>query len=174
MIKSRRIIIAVLILPLIFQQCKVTGLLTEEKVGIKKGIPGYNDLCLQSDSIKSVVISKVNALITFQGDRYETTVTIYHYFDSIVYLSAVSNGFEVFRGTIDKDTIQVIDRINKIVYFSPMKKQFGYQHPVDFKNLEILTNKYGCCKITDKAYEYSDEYILFDVSEDFIRKKIGG
>ena len=38
----------------------------------------------------------------------------------------------------------------------------------------ILLNwdKYGCCKITDKAYEYSDEYILFDVSEDFIRKKI--
>ncbi len=169
---NRYIILIILLLSFSLYQCKVVSVLGDNKIEKRTGLAGYGDLCLGTDIINTVTISKADAIITFQGDRYETKLTLYHQLDSFIYISAVSSGYEVFRGTINKDSIKFIDRVNKIVYLSPMKKRFGYQHPVDFKNLECLTSIYGTCELLPGAIEYFDEYILFDISEEFNNKKI--
>jgi len=181
---NRRLLILLLFLAVSLQYCKVTKpVITEEQVrqeisekpektGKIMGIPGYTEKCLGIDTINSITISKADAVITYQGDRYTARLTLYHKFDSIIYISAVSSGFEVFRGSVDKDTIRVIDRMNKVVYQTPLKKNFGYQHPVQFENLENLTSTYGCCNLMHKAKEYMNQSILFDLSEDFNNKKI--
>lgn len=157
---------------LLLQQCKVVEMIKTPVETHKTGLEGYNELCQRRDTIRSVSISKADAIVTFQGDRYETSISLYHLFDSIIFITAVNSGYEIFRGSVDRDTIRIIDRINKTVYLSPMHKRFGYQHPVNFQDLESLTSIFGCCNRMEYAHEISDDEILFDKSEDFITKKI--
>jgi len=169
---NKFLILIILLLSFSLQQCKIVSVLGGESEKGKPGITGYMDLCLKADTIRTVTISKAEAIITFQGERYEAKLTLYHQLDSFIYISAVSSGYEVFRGTIDEDSIKFIDRVNKIVYHSPMRKRFGYQHPVSFNNLENLTSIFGVCQLLSEAQDYSDDYILFDTSEEFNNKKI--
>ncbi len=65
---------------------------------------------------------KAESLIITEDERYEATVTIYAVKDSLIYMSAVNSGFEILRATVEPDTIRVIDRLNKVVYQTPVKK----------------------------------------------------
>lgn len=169
---NRKGLFIVIFIFLSFQQCKVMERI--EVVGEKKeyGLQGYINQCQHLDTIKTVTISKADAIITFQGDRYEARLSLFHRLDSIIFLTAVSNGYEVFRGSVDHDSIRVIDRINRTVYISPMNKRFGYKHPVSFRNFETLTSLYGCCDLVGNAYDFLEGNILFDISEEFITRKI--
>ena len=46
---------------------------------------------------------------------------------------------------LNKDSIKVINRLNKIVYSRPLKRQFGYQYPVDFEDLQNILSAYYLC-----------------------------
>lgn len=170
---SKKLNIGILLIIFMFiQQCKVIKPITDEVPVYKHGLEGYRELCMGTDTLRSILISKADAIIEFQGDRYETTLTLYHRIDSFIYVSAVSSGIEVFRGTIDHDTIRFIDRINKIVYHSPVKKRFGYQHPVSFSDLESLTSIYGCCMLLPQVQDFDEELLIFDGSKGYINKKV--
>jgi len=144
----------------------------EEPEATYAGVEGYEFKCTERDTIHSVTISKADAWIIFQGDRYEAKVTLHHRFDSIIYISAVNSGFEVFRGTINRDSIIIIDRLNRVVYKTPMERRYGFKHPANFETFETLTSLYGCCRLTDYAHEYGNKNIMFDLSGDFNNRKI--
>ena len=165
--------ITLLLIVCIFaQQCKVSKIIVKEARIQKRGLEGYQDLCQQADTIESVLIRKAEAIIDYQDDRYETTLTLYNLIDSFIYVSAVSSGIEIFRGTIDRDSITFIDRIHKIVYKSAVKKRFGYQHPATYDELEMLISKFGCCNELPLIQELSDEQLFIDISEGYITKRV--
>lgn len=169
---NRLLVISGIILMLLLQQCKVVEMIETTVESQKNGLEGYGEFCQSRDTIHSITISKADAIVTFQGDRYETSISLYHLFDSIIFITAVNSGYEIFRGSVDRDTIRIIDRINKTVYSSPMHKRFGYQHPVNFKDLEGLTSRFGSCDRLEYAHDFTEGEILFDNSEDFITKKV--
>lgn len=153
-------------------QCRISRPVVENIRGAEEGLDGYRSVCGRRDSVESVTISRVNALIHIQEERYEARLILYHRFDSIIFVSAVSGGFEVLRGTADRDSIRVIDRINKIVYVSSIHRNLGYELPVTFKDLECMTNLYGCCGLIEHSGEFKGQDIIFDLSGDFMNKKI--
>jgi hypothetical protein len=136
------------------------------------GMEGMRQICPSADTIESILISKSEALLDFEGERYEVTVTIYSDKDSMIYLSAVNSGFEILRAGVDRDSIRVIDRLNKIVYRTPLKKRFGYQHPVSFDDLQNLISRYYMCDDLDRARNDSSEVISFEFDDPNIKKRI--
>lgn len=136
------------------------------------GLAGLEKACQSSDTIRNILISKAETLFITDDERYEATVTIFAVKDSLIYLSAVNNGFEILRGTVDKDSITVIDRMNRIIYKSPVRRHFGYQNPVDFKDLQNVVSKYFICEDVLLAREADFTRIVFDYDEPNIRKRI--
>ncbi|MCK4745403.1 MAG: DUF4292 domain-containing protein, partial [Bacteroidales bacterium] len=100
------------------------------------------------------------------------TVTLFSKKDSIIYLSAVNSGFEILRASVDPDTIRVIDRLNRIVYRTPLKKRFGFQHPVNFSDLQNLISKYYMCDHLAMAHEDSTGVIYFKFDVPNVKKRI--
>jgi len=136
------------------------------------GMAGMRLNCAQADTVNNILISKAESLIQVDDQRYESLVTVFAVKDSLVYLSAANSGFEILRATMDTDTIRVIDRINKVVYISPVVRRFGYSHPVDFNDVQNLISLYYLCDEIDRAFEPGFDHLVFDLSEPFIKKQI--
>jgi len=152
--------------------CKVTRKVSGFPVPETTGIAGMMERCSSFDTIRSMMIGKSEAILLFQGERYEVTLTLFSEKDSVIYLTAVSSGFEVLRARADKDTAIVIDRMNRVVYRMPFRKMFGYQHPVNFQDLENLVHGVYLCDNMDKATETGEGNILFEFDEQWIRKRV--
>jgi hypothetical protein len=136
------------------------------------GIEGFRDQCVVSDTIHSILISKAETLLMSNDERYESLVTIYSIRDSLIYMSAVNNGFEILRAEVNKDSIMVIDRINKVVYCSLVKKRLGYQNPVNFKDIQNLVSRYYLCDEIENANEIDFSQMGFLFNEPQIKKSI--
>jgi len=136
------------------------------------GLKGFEIICGASDTIKNVLISKAEALIDMEDNRYEAFVSIYAVKDSLIYLSAVNSGFEIIRASVDHDTIRVIDRINKVVYSSPVRKRLGYQNPVNFADVQNLISRYYLCDDLYFAQELNFSDLGFQFNDPFIKKSI--
>lgn len=175
-------IIKLLLIPvaaLLFTQCGVfRGLseqeaeLVEKDVTTPKGMEGLAEICSRGDTVSSVLIKKAETLFITGDERYEALVSIYAMRDSLIYVSAVNSGFEILRATVDNDTIRVIDRINKIVYISPVKKRFGHQNPMNFKDIQNLVSRYYLCDNAEVAKVLNFFHLGFDFSETEINKSI--
>jgi hypothetical protein len=157
---------------LLLEQCRVSREVAQPEVPSLVGMEGLIDACRPADTIHNVLISKAEALFITKEERYETQVTLYAVRDSLIYFSAVNSGFEILRGAVDKDTIRVIDRLNKIVYSTPVRKRFGYQHPVNFDDIQNLVSGYFICDDLHRGMEPDFFHIVFDFSESFVKKKI--
>jgi len=140
--------------------------------GKLKGMEGLVQSCSYGDTIQSVLIKKAEAVLTYDNERYEVVLTLYSKRDSIIFLSAVNSGFEILRACADRDSVVVIDRLNKIVYSSPLKKRFGYQYPVNFDDLQNLINPGYLCDDLDKAKDDNNSSIVFEFDESNIKKRI--
>jgi hypothetical protein len=136
------------------------------------GMEGLEARCIGSDSIQSLLIKKAEAILTYDGERYEVNLTLYSKKDSIIYLSAVNSGFEILRAAVDHDSIKVIDRMNKIVYRSPLLRRFGYQYPVNFRDLQNLIEERYLCKYLDIGRDDQVNSIVFEFDEKNIKKRI--
>jgi len=141
-----------IMLALLLTQCGVFKDLSESESQVSEeggivpaGMEGLRKICSTSDTVSSVLIKKAETLFISSGERYEALISIYAIKDSLVYVSAVNSGFEILRAAVDRDTIRVIDRINKIVYISPVKKRFGHQNPMNFKDIQSLVSRYYLC-----------------------------
>lgn len=136
------------------------------------GMEGMVQKCLDQDTIHSFLISKADAMLMFDNERYEVVVTLYSKKDSIIYLSAVNSGYEIIRASVEKDSIKVIDRLNKIVYRTPLERRFGYQFPVNFKDLQNILSGYYLCDDLDLARDDQNNHLLFEFDEERIKKRI--
>lgn len=165
--------LTVLILLLLLTRCGVQKEVTvADKLSFIPGLEGFQQSCIPADTVESMLITRANALITTDDERYDALLTLYVVKDSIIYLSAHSKGFEVLRGAILRDTIRIIDRVNRIVYRSALKKKYGYSHPVEFSDVQKLLSPYFMCGELAKAVEVDFSRILFNDDEPFIKKQI--
>ena len=139
---NRILILSLIITGLTLSQCGVVKEVQKPKVLELGGKEGMARKCVGSDTIQSFLISKAEALLMFDNERYEVTVTLYSKKDSIIYLSVVNSGYEIIRASVEHDSIKVINRLNKIVYRAPLYRRFGYQYPINFKDLQNILNGY--------------------------------
>ena len=128
--------------------------------------------CMGSDTIHSILINKVEAILTYENERYEVNVTLYSLRDSIIYLSAVNSGFEILRASVKHDSIRVIDRMNKIVYRAPLQRRFGYQYPVNFRDLQNLIAGFYLCDDLESGRDDQMNHLVFEFDEDYIKKRV--
>ena len=154
------------------QQCRVIREIQKPVSPELVGMEGMVQKCTALDTIQSFVISKAEALLMFDNERYEVTVTLYSKRDSIIYLSAVSSGFEILRASVKHDSIKVINRLNKIVYRAPLQRRFGYQYPVNFKDLENIISHYYLCDDLELARDDMENNLVFEFDEEQVKKRI--
>lgn len=176
-------VLILVVLVLFFTQCGVfrgvtkpetepeTEAIADDFTGLV-GMAGLEEMCRGRDTISSIVIRKAEALFITSEQRYEAVVSIYSIKDSLIYMSAVNSGFEIIRATISMDSIKVIDRINKIVYNSVVKKKFGHQNPINFNDVQNLISRYYLCDNIDDARELNFSHIDFHFDEPGIKKNI--
>lgn len=139
------------------------------------GLPGMDGLvksCYGSDTVQNILIKKAEAILTYDKERYEVSVSLYSKKDSIIYLSAVNSGYEILRASVMHDSIKVIDRMNKIVYSAPLNRKFGYQYPVNFQDLQNLIASHYLCDDLQMANDDHQNTILFEFDENNIKKRI--
>jgi len=136
------------------------------------GMEGMMQNCGGTDTIQSILIKKAEAILTYDSERYEVNVTIYSKRDSIIYLSAVNSGFEILRASVKHDSIKVIDRMNNIVYSSPLQRKFGYQYPVSFNDLQNLIARFYLCDELQLGRDDMAKSVVFDFDENYIKKRI--
>jgi hypothetical protein len=170
-LNSVLMVVGLVLLGSIFS-CRAYREVVTEKSTTMPGMEGLRQNCLPADTVRSVVIRKAGALFDTGTERYEAQVTVYALRDSLVYFSAVNSGFEVLRGLINKDSIRVIDRLNKVVYSSPVKRRFGYSHPVDFQDVQNLVSSFYLCDDLHVAHEADFLHIVFDFEDPLIKKQI--
>ncbi len=103
------------------------------------------EACSGADTIRSILISKAETVFLLDDKKYEAQVSIYAVEDSLIYVSAVNSGFEIIRALVEPDTIQVIDRVNKVLYRTPVRKRFGYQNPLNFRDIQNLVSCHYLC-----------------------------
>ena len=169
---NRYLVLSLVVTCFLCQQCRIARELAKPDPPRPVGMEGLTMICPATDTLQSILVSKSEALLTFDNERYEVTLTLYARMDSIIYLSAVNSGFEILRASVDPDTIRVIDRLNKIVYRTPLYKRFGYQHPVDFKDLQNLVSSYFLCDDLSMGIESQDGGIRFEFDKPNIKQQI--
>ena len=157
---------------MVLQQCRVARELQQADAPISTGIDGLRLFCMAQDTIQSLLISKAAAILVFDNERYEVSVTLFSKKDSIIYLSAVNSGFEILRASVETDSIKVIDRMHKIVYRTPLYRRFGFQHPVNFRDLQNIISRYSICDDLDLARDDTGKNIYFEFDEKNTRKRI--
>ncbi|MDF1575493.1 MAG: DUF4292 domain-containing protein [Bacteroidales bacterium] len=157
---------------LFLYQC---GVVKEAPRPAKPELEGLEALvlnCIEEESITSILITKAEAILTFDEQRYEVNVTLYAKRDSIIYLSAVNSGFEILRASVKPDSIMVINRMDKIVYRAPLQRRLGYQYPVDFTDLQNLICSYCLCDHLEMARDDHLNSIVFEFDQERIKKRI--
>lgn len=168
-----RLTIAVLVCSgLLMSQCRAPREVVTEKVPARTGWEGMKELCMEGDTIRNMLISKAETIIRADDERYEATVSLFIIKDSLIYMSAVNNGFEILRATADNDTIRVIDRMNRILYLTPVRKRFGYQHPLEFNDLQNIISMHFVCRYIEMATENDFDQITFRFDRPRIKKEI--
>lgn len=153
-------------------QCKVANEAQRQSAPVSKGVDGLRQQCVSLDSVQTLLIKKAEAILMYDNERYEVTVTLYSIRDSIIYLSAVNSGYEIIRASVNKDSIKVIDRLNRIVYRTALKRKFGYQFPVSFNDLQNLIGRFYLCDDLEVAKDDMIRLVKFEFDENYIRKRI--
>ena len=169
---SNKVFFILLIAGISLQQCRITREIQMVIEAEPEGMAGLELACIKEDTVKSLMIHEAEAWIVYEGEKYEVKTTLYVEKDSIIYLSAVNSGFEILRASIEHDSIKVIDRMNRVVYRTPMHKKFGYQHPFTYRDLQNLISRYFFCREISNAQDDFDQSITFDMDHDCYKKRI--
>lgn len=170
---NRNLAIFFLLLALLFlTRCRAGRQISPVPETEHAAAPGWVTGCAAQDTIRSFMITKANAIMTYDDERYEVTLTLYSRKDSILYLSAVNSGYEIIRASADKDSIRVIDRINKVVYRTPLKRQFGYQFPVNFNDLQHISCVYYLCRELEDNEMTDPSSLQLEFDQPQVKKRI--
>ncbi len=169
---SRHLIFVWAVVLVILTGCGSLKKISEVSEPVLTGMPGLEEGCLEADTVKSILISKAEAILTFDNERYEVSLTLYSVKDSILYLSAVNSGYEILRAAAMRDSIKVINRLDKIVYRAPLERRFGYQYPVNFQDLQNLVARPYLCEEIQKAHDDRMDLIIFEFDTPEVKKRI--
>ena len=169
---NRTLVLIVIGAGLILYQCGVIKDIQKPAIPVLKGKEGMAWKCAAADTIHSFLISKAQALLMFDNERYEVSITLFSKKDSIIYLSAVNSGYEIMRASVDHDSIKVINRLNKIVYRAPLYRRFGYQYPVIFSDLQNILTEYYLCDDMELAFDDMENDLQFEFDQEHIKKRI--
>lgn len=123
------------------------------------GLPEVISYCDTAERFESIFIGKISAEVEFEGERYDTRLSIYYVPDSIIYLSAVNSGFEIIRALMTPDSTIMINRLDKLVYFHDPHKT-GFLDPIFFQDVEILINRLLICDHLDGLKVHEDRIFL--------------
>lgn len=164
--------IFMLVALLLLNECGSLKVITEPERPEMGGMQAMIQNCATGDTAQSILIKKAEAILIYDDERYEVSLTLYSKRDSIIYLSAVNSGYEILRASVKHDSIKVIDRMNKIVYQAPLERKLGYQYPVSFQDLQNLIAGYYLCDDLHFAEDDQKANILFDFDENYIKKRI--
>jgi hypothetical protein len=101
--------------------------------------------------IKTIRLEKINFSIGMDGEKFESGGTIAILKDSVIIVSLIPfMGYEVSRIFCYKDTILVLDRLEKIFFYTSLKRNMDkYNINGDFDDIESI--------LTGRAFIYSDE-----------------
>jgi len=168
----KNLLFIVVFMALAVHQCGVVREIQKPHAAVLKGMEGMAEQCMAIDTIQSLLIRKADAVLMFDMERYEVTVTVYSRKDSIIYISAVNSGYEIIRASINRDSIKVINRLNKIVYRAPLQRRFGYQYPINFTDLQNILTRYYLCDDIEVARDDLMNNLIFEFDEDYIKKRI--
>ena len=157
---------------LLLKECGGLKGILEPELPELGGMEGMIQSCEAGDTAQTILIKKAEAILIYDDERYEVSLTLYSKRDSFIYLSAVNSGYEIIRASVNIDSIKVIDRINKIVYRAPLQRKLGYQYPVSFRDLQNLIASYYLCDDFQYARDDQKTNIVFDFDEDYIKKRI--
>jgi len=157
---------------LLLPQCKAGRKIAPSPVVEHEAPPGWERGCVALDTIQSFLLSKAEAVMTYDDERYEVTLTLYSKKDSILYLSAVNSGYEILRASVDQDSIKVIDRLNKVIYRTPLQRQFGYQFPVNFNDLQRISCPYYLCESIVNDDPGNRSTIALEFDQPHVKKRI--
>jgi len=169
---NRKLLFLLVVVGVLLNQCKVLQEVSRDETPVVAGLEGLSKQCIDVDTIQSILIKKAEALLMFDNERYEVSVSLYSKKDSIIYISAVNSGYEILRATVDQDSIKVINRLNRIVYRSPLQRKFGYQYPVNFRDLQNLISTYYLCDDMGKANDDRLNHVTFEFDENYVKKRI--
>jgi len=157
---------------LLLPQCKAGRKITPSPVIEHEALEGWERGCLALDTIHSFLLSKAEAIMTYDDERYEVTLTLYSKKDSFLYLSAVNSGYEILRASVDHDSIKVIDRLNKVIYRTPLHRQFGYQFPVNFNDLQRISCPYYLCESIENQDSEDRSTLVLEFDQPHVKKRI--
>jgi len=169
---SKRLWFILIITGFALQQCRVAREIVQADMPVLTGLGAMGKVCLSQDTINTILINQAEAVILFEDERYEVTITLFSRKDSIIYLSAVNSGFEILRASVDQDSIKVIDRINRTLYRTALNRRFGYQNPVNFNDLQNIISRYYLCDDMEMVMEDSLQNLCFEFEDRYIRKRI--
>lgn len=169
---NRKLILVLIVTLFFLPQCKVVKEAQRQTVPVLLGVEGLKQQCVSLDTVQTLLIKKAEAILMFDDERYEVSVTLFSKRDSIIYLSAVNSGYEIIRASVDMDSIKIIDRLNRIVYRTALKRQFGYQYPVSFKDLQKLIGRFYLCDDLGIAIDDMEKLVKFELDENYIKKRI--
>ncbi len=129
------------------------------------------DAFCSEDSVYSILHKNATAIVDFSGDRYELDMSLYAEKDSFVFISASARGIEAFRAMLTRDTVFVVDRINRIVYQMLLNKRFGYKLPVNFRNLQWLVSPLlDCENFRISPFEQDSSFYWVETDHELVKE----
>ena len=68
--------ILLFVLLLFLKECSLFRKIPVTEVPVQIGLEGMLEQCMDNDSIESLIIRKAEAILSFDGERYEAEVTL--------------------------------------------------------------------------------------------------
>jgi hypothetical protein len=122
------------------------------------GVDELYHFCDTMNEIESLFIGKIDAVFEIEEETYDAKLTVYYVPDSMLFISASNTGFEIVRALITPDSLILINRLDKLVYFQHFNTSDNVD-PVNFQDVEFLINKLHICAY--KAQLNLDENRIF-------------
>jgi hypothetical protein len=136
----------------IFLSCKQKEKIIRQDFGKKMTEAELENLIFSDNKeIKTIRFEKVNFSVDMNGEKFESGGTIAILRDSVIVFSLIPlMGYEVTRIFCYRDRILVLDRLEKIFFYTNLKRNLSkYNINADFDDLESI--------LTGKPFIYSDE-----------------
>jgi len=155
---------------LIMSSCGALRKSTLESQNDFRSFPELKAYCDSAKTFSSLFIHRIDSEFVIDDERYDAKLSVYYIPDSIIFLTASNTGFEIVRALVTKDSLILINRLDKMAY-SYKKSDSDLSSPFYFQDIEYLINKVLVCGEIGAA-EPLENRIFFNRSVQDVRKAI--
>src|SRR4030042_1770805 len=148
---NKRVLIILILLMTIFLSCKQKERIIRKEVG-KKLTEEELERRIFSDNkeIKTIKFGKINFSVDMNGEKFESGGTIAILKDSVIIVSLIPlMGYEVSRIFCFKDTIIVLDRLEKIFFYTSLERNINNNNISDRWNKMEISISYDQFKTVE-------------------------